>query len=130
VPSSGTGRLAFPEEGGLSRHNYLSPGLPSNGTAHHDVNQKEGMTMKQPAERRERLQTLEKRVQEKTEASYRMGVLLKEIRDHELYKENGFKTWKHYCRKQLDEDPKEVDGFIQMGIAFASALGSQQVEQN
>jgi hypothetical protein len=46
----------------------------------------------------QRLRTLENLIREGMEEFYYTGMKLKEIRDDELYKEDGFKTWTEYCR--------------------------------
>ena len=54
------------------------------------------------ATRKQRLRTLEKEIRTGMEEFYYVGQKLKEIRDDELYKEDGFKTWEAYCRDRWD----------------------------
>lgn len=48
--------------------------------------------------RKQRLRTLENEIRTEMEEFYHTGQKLKEIRDDELYKEDGFETWEKYCR--------------------------------
>lgn len=52
--------------------------------------------------RKQRLRTLEKAIRQGMEEFYYTGMKLKEIRDDELYKEDGFATWEAYCRKRWE----------------------------
>jgi hypothetical protein len=55
-----------------------------------------------PEARKQRLRTLEKEIGEGLEQFYYTGMKLKEIRDDHLYEEDGFKTWKEYCRQRWE----------------------------
>ena len=48
--------------------------------------------------RKQRLRKLENEIRSGLEEFYYTGMKLKEIRDDELYKEDGFGTWEKYCR--------------------------------
>lgn len=52
--------------------------------------------------RKQRLRTLENEIRSGMEEFYYTGMKLKEIRDDELYKEDGFDTWERYCRERWD----------------------------
>lgn len=52
--------------------------------------------------RKQRLRTLEKEIRSGMEEFYYTGMKLKEIRDDELYKEDGFETWESYCRERWE----------------------------
>ena len=54
--------------------------------------------------RKQRLRTLEKEIRSGMEEFYYVGMKLKEIRDEELYKEDGFETWEKYCRERWEWD--------------------------
>lgn len=54
------------------------------------------------ASRKQRLRTLEKEIRSGMEEFYYVGQKLKEIRDDELYKEDGFETWESYCRERWE----------------------------
>jgi hypothetical protein len=59
--------------------------------------------------RRQRLQALENKIAETVKARHEAALKLKEIRDDELCKEDGFKTWKSYIRERFGWTPKQVD---------------------
>ena len=46
------------------------------------------------------------------EEFYYTGMKLKEIRDDELYKEDGFETWEKYCREQWEWEARYVKRLI------------------
>jgi hypothetical protein len=48
----------------------------------------------------DRLRTLESEIQASMEVFFETGLKLKEIRDNELFREDGFETWDEYCRKR------------------------------
>jgi hypothetical protein len=50
------------------------------------------------ATRQDRLHALEDEIRGVLEQFYDAGVKLKEIRDDELYREDGFPTWEEYCK--------------------------------
>ena len=52
--------------------------------------------------RKQRLRTLEKEIRSGMEEFYYTGMKLKEIKDDELYKEDGFETWEAYCRERWE----------------------------
>jgi hypothetical protein len=52
--------------------------------------------------RRERLRNLENEIRGGMEEFYRVGMMLKEIRDDELYTEDGFKTWDEYLKARWE----------------------------
>lgn len=52
--------------------------------------------------RKQRLRTLENEIRSGMEEFYYTGMKLKEIRDDELYKEDGFETWEAYCREKWE----------------------------
>jgi hypothetical protein len=51
------------------------------------------------SDRKQGLRTLENQIRKDYEAFVATGFALKEIRDDELYKEDGFDTWERYCRE-------------------------------
>jgi len=57
-----------------------------------------------PAERKQRLRTLEKSIRGTMEQFVETGNALKEIRDDELYREDGFETWDAYLKQRVGED--------------------------
>jgi hypothetical protein len=66
------------------------------------------------AEKLERLWALASKIREGIEKRYAPGLMLKEIRDEELYKADGFKTWAAYCREQWGMERAEVDTLIRL----------------
>jgi hypothetical protein len=60
------------------------------------------------ASRKQRLRTLENEIRSGMEEFYYTGMKLKEIRDDELYKEDGFETWERYCRGRWEWDRNHV----------------------
>jgi hypothetical protein len=62
--------------------------------------------------RKQRLRTLEKEIRSGMEEFYYTGVKLKEIRDDELYKEDGFETWEAYCRERWEWSRDRVGQLI------------------
>jgi hypothetical protein len=54
--------------------------------------------------RKERLRTLETDIRMNYEAFVRTGFALKEIRDDELYREDGFATWEAYLKTRVGEE--------------------------
>jgi hypothetical protein len=52
--------------------------------------------------RKQRLRTLENEIRSGMEEFYYTGMKLKEIRDDELYKEDGFESWEKYCRARWE----------------------------
>ena len=71
--------------------------------------------------RRERLREGEKAVAAYTKARASIGRALKEIRDNELYKEAGFKTFTTYCKETIDLTKREADEYIKLAT-LASLL--------
>src|SRR6516164_9199212 len=59
----------------------------------------EGETAGMTVSRKQRLRTLENEIRKGMEEFYYTGMKLKEIRDDELYKEDGFETWERYCKE-------------------------------
>lgn len=55
-------------------------------------------------DRKQRLRTLEKSIRGTMEAFVETGNALKEIRDDELYKEDGFETWDAYLKQRVGAD--------------------------
>lgn len=53
--------------------------------------------------RKQRLRTLENRIRKNFESFVQTGMDLKEIRDEELYKEDGFEKWSHYLKQRVGE---------------------------
>lgn len=51
--------------------------------------------------RKQRLRKLESRIRKKFESFVQVGMDLKEIRDDELYKEDGFEKWDHYLKQRV-----------------------------
>jgi hypothetical protein len=70
--------------------------------------------MSMVASRRERLRALENVGPGGMEARLRAGTLLKEIRDGELYKEDGFATWEAYLRERWELPEREAQKRIEM----------------
>jgi hypothetical protein len=62
--------------------------------------------------RLQRLRTLESEIREELEQFFRTGMKLKEIRDDELYKEDGFASWEEYCWQRLDLSPRHCQRLI------------------
>jgi hypothetical protein len=62
--------------------------------------------------RKQRLRTLENEIRSGMEEFYYTGMKLKEIRDDELYKEDGFKTWEQYLGKQWELSYRYVANII------------------
>ena len=58
--------------------------------------------------RKQRLRALENEIRKGMEEFYYTGMRLKEIRDDELYKEDGFRTWEDYCRKRWELSVERV----------------------
>jgi hypothetical protein len=54
-----------------------------------------------PSDRKQRLRTLENQIRKDDETFVAIGFALKEIRDHELYKEDGFDTWDRYLKERV-----------------------------
>ncbi|HUW30158.1 MAG TPA: hypothetical protein VM223_00945 [Planctomycetota bacterium] len=54
--------------------------------------------------REQRLRTLENRIRKNFESFVQTGMDLKEIRDDELFKEDGFEKWEHYLKQRVGED--------------------------
>lgn len=52
--------------------------------------------------RKQRLRTLENDIRSGMEEFYHTGMKLKEIRDDQLYKEDGFDTWETYCKERWE----------------------------
>lgn len=55
-------------------------------------------------DRKQRLRTLEKSIRGTMEQFVETGNALKEIRDDELYKEDGFDTWDAYLKQRVGQD--------------------------
>jgi len=66
------------------------------------------------ANRRQRLQTLEKSIRGTMEQFVETGNALKEIRDDELYREDGFDSWEAYLKTRVRQD---------FGIERSTAFG-------
>lgn len=62
--------------------------------------------------RKQRLRKLEKEIRSGLEEFYYTGMRLKEIRDDELYKEDGFETWEKYCRGRWEYSFQHVHKLI------------------
>ena len=62
--------------------------------------------------RKQRLRTLEKEIRSGMEEFYYTGMKLKEIRDDELYKEDGFDTWERYCKERWEWGSNYVSKLI------------------
>jgi hypothetical protein len=62
--------------------------------------------------RKQRLRTLEKELRVDFEKFYHTGMKLKEIRDDELYKEDGFETWEKYCKARWELEGSYVRRLI------------------
>ena len=60
------------------------------------------------AGRKQRLLALEDRIRKAVEAEYSTYLQLKEIRDDELFKDDGYATWKAFCRKHLGMSADQV----------------------
>lgn len=65
-------------------------------------------------DRKQRLRTLEKSIRGTMEQFVETGNVLKEIRDDELYREDGFDSWEQYLKQRVGE---------QFGIEKVQALG-------
>jgi hypothetical protein len=66
--------------------------------------------------RKQRLRTLEKRFRSGMEEFYYTGMILKEIRDDELFKEDGFETWERYCRERWELSRTYVFDLIRTSV--------------
>ena len=64
------------------------------------------------ASRKQRLRTLENEIRTGMEEFYYTGMKLKEIRDDELYKEDGFDTWERYCKERWEWSRQHVHRLI------------------
>src|SRR5262245_45129535 len=62
--------------------------------------------------RKQRLRTLENEIRTGMEEFYYTGMKLKEIRDDELYKEDGFATWEAYCKERWEWSRQHVHRLI------------------
>ncbi len=62
------------------------------------------LKMAQLSDRKQRLRTLEKSIRGTMEQFVETGNALKEIRDEELYREDGFETWDAYLKNRVGED--------------------------
>jgi hypothetical protein len=62
--------------------------------------------------RKQQLWTLESEIIAAIARRYEAGMKLKQIRDEQLYKEDRFKTWDEYCRKQLSLCEPECNKLI------------------
>ena len=62
--------------------------------------------------RKQRLRKLENEIRSGMEEFYYTGMKLKEIRDDELYKEDGFATWEKYCRERWESVHPHVTNLI------------------
>lgn len=56
------------------------------------------------SDRKQRLRTLEKSIRGTVEQFVETGNALKEVRDDELYKEDGFETWEAYLKLRVGQD--------------------------
>ena len=56
------------------------------------------------SDRKQRLRTLEKSIRGTMEQFVETGNALKEIRDEELYKADGFETWDAYLKNRVGEE--------------------------
>ena len=56
------------------------------------------------ANRKQRLRTLENQIRKNYETFVATGNALKEIRDDELYRENGYETWDAYLKQRVGEE--------------------------
>jgi hypothetical protein len=63
--------------------------------------------------RRTRLKTLEAEIEQGMEKFYYVGMKLKQIKDEELYKDDGFKTFAEYVRKRWEWSRQHCDRLIQ-----------------
>jgi hypothetical protein len=62
--------------------------------------------------KRQRLESLEGELLAYQLGRYKLGLVMKEVRDQELYKEDGYETWAQYCRERWDLPVKEADTMI------------------
>ena len=67
--------------------------------------------------RKTRYELLEKKLSTALMARFRIGLALKEIRDDELYREEGLETFEKYCRTTFDLAPREALDMIRMSEA-------------
>ncbi len=68
--------------------------------------------MSQRDDRSDRLRTLVEDIHRRREAFDCAAMKLKEIRDDELYKEDGFATWEKYLRERWDLPENQVSQMI------------------
>ncbi len=69
-------------------------------------------TMALTVSRKQRLRELEKELRSGMEEFYYTGMKLKEIRDDELYKEDGFEMWDKYCGERFELSRSHVHKLI------------------
>ena len=84
--------------------------------------------------RKQRLRKLEKEIRTGMEEFYYVGQKLKEIRDDELYREDGFETWERYCRERWELGKSRVHQLIVASeyrdkITTSTSGGSQWSER-
>lgn len=89
--------------------------------------------MAQLSVRKQRLQTLEKSIRGTMEQFVETGNALKEIRDDELFREDGFETWDAYLKQRVGEDfgieRSQALNLIQASIIRPKLLGLPKVVQ-
>lgn len=78
--------------------------------------------------RKQRLRTLENEIRSGMEEFYHTAMKLKEIRDDELYKEDGFQVWKDYLRERWDYSDKYVWQMIQ-SAEYRERIPSSSIEE-
>ncbi len=75
------------------------PGFPRTTPFHERVI---GMAIPM-ASRKQRLRTLENSIRKNFESFVQTGMALREIRDDELFKEDGFEKWEHYLKQRVGD---------------------------
>jgi hypothetical protein len=79
--------------------------------------------------RKQRLRTLENEIRQGMEEFYHIGMKLKEIRDDELYKEDGFADFLTYCHDRFDWKKTYVYDVIKSS-EYRAALPSPRIAEN
>lgn len=76
--------------------------------------------------RKQRLRALENEIRSGMEEFYYVGMRLREIREDELYKEDGFDNWQKYCRERWEFSKQHVGRLIE-AAEYRGAIKSNPV---
>jgi hypothetical protein len=80
------------------------------------------ITDEQKAARTKRLEALEDGIRRGLIAQHRAALVLKKIRDEELYKEDGYASWKDYLKAKDEWTEREADRMIREAVHFFSMV--------